>query len=310
VSAAGLLIGYTKVDHFSVFLGSRPKLAATGVSSLTTPYSLKTKNKEWTWKGEKCVFSDNSQVKEPISIENCTIGDFREAGKRILLIGDSFTAAFTHGFDQLVQKRNYSVTITSSFQSSPIKEIPNKSALSKANDFYWNSTVPSLIKELRAGDIVFLINNLHEFSPKKKTSQNTRQLQLLEKGLVRFSNELKSKGIALAILNANPSASEAGCFPAITVNQWYSPVRNEKCKIPDRKTTLDRRKNLDKVLKRVSTSSGLTVIDLLGVFCPLEKCTYYARDGSILYRDEYWHPSVEAAQLSGDVFFKQFADRQ
>lgn len=305
-SAATLLIGYAEAKPFSIFLGTKPKLTATGVPSLITPYSLKNNSVQWTWSGEKCVLSDGSQVDKVLRIENCTIGDFRQADKRILLIGDSFATAFTQSFDKLVQERNYAVTITSSFQSSPIREIPNKSVLSKANDFYWNSSVPSLIKELRAGDIVFLINSLREFSLAKKTSQNTRQLQLLEKGFVRFSNELKSQGIAMAILNAIPFAIEAGCTPQIGAIQWYSPFGNQKCKIPDRKTTLERRSNLDKVLKRVSTSGGVMVIDLLGVFCPLEECTYHAVDGAFLYRDEFGHPSVEAAKLSGDIFLKKF----
>lgn len=309
-SAAILLIGYVKIEPFSLFIGSRPRLIATGVSSLTTPHTLKNKDGQWTWKGEKCVLSDNSQVGKVLRIEDCTIGDFRQADKRILILGNSFSAAFTHAFDKLVEKQNYAVTLTSSWGASPVKEIPNKSTWDKANDFYWNSTVPSLVEQLRAGDIVFLINDMAGFSPKTKTSENTKGLQLLESGIARFSNELKARGIRLAILNGNPFAREANCNPESAVSQWYSPFGSKKCEIPDRKTTLDRRKNLDEVLRRVSTTSEVKVVDLLAVFCPFEKCTYYAKDGSILYRDEWSHPSVEAAKLSGDAFFKQFADRQ
>ena len=307
-SVAVLLIGYVKIEPFSLFLGSKPRMIATGGTSLTTPHSLKNKDGQWTWKGEKCVLSDNSQVGKVLRIADCTIGDFRQANKRILILGDSFSAAFTHAFDKLVLERNYAVTITSSWGASPVKEIPNNGTWDKANDFYWNSTVPDLIEELRAGDTVFLVNDMEEFSPKMNTNQSSKQLQLLELGLIRFSKELKSQGIGLAILNGNPFAREASCTPEAAISQWYSPYGSRKCEIPDKKITLERRKGLDKVLKKVSSTRGVKIIDLLAIFCPLDECTYYAKDGSILYRDSASHPSVEAAKLSGEVFFKQFTD--
>jgi peptidoglycan/LPS O-acetylase OafA/YrhL len=310
VSAAALLIGYTRTEPFSVFLGSKPKLIATGVSSLTSPYSLKNKNRQWIWKGEKCVLADNSQVGKLIRTEDCTIGDFEKASKRILILGNSFSVAFTQAFDKLIEKQNFAVTITSSWGASPIKEIPNTGTWDKANDFYWNSTVPDLLKQLREGDIVFLINDMESFSPKKTTDEDSNRLRLLELGLTRFSNELKARGITLAILNGNPFAREANCNPQSALSQWYSPFGKKKCEIPNRETTLERRKNLDKVLQKVSTTSGVKTVDLLGVFCPFEECTYFAKDGSILYRDEWSHPSVEAAKLSGDIFFMQFADHR
>ena len=309
-SAAILLIGYVKAEPFSIFLGSRPRLMATGVHSLIIPYSLKNKNKQWTWRGEKCVLSDNSQVGKVIRIEDCTIGNFRDANKRILILGNSFSAAFTHAFDKLVENQNYAVTITSSWGASAIKEIPNKGTWDKANDFYWNSIVPDLIKELRTGDIVFLVNDMAGFSPKKKTNQNTNQLRLLELGLIRFSNELKSQGVTLAILNGNPFAREANCNSLSAARQWYSPFGVENCKIPDKKTTLQRRRELDKLLTKVSQSNQVKIIDLLDIFCPLEKCTYYSKNGLMLYRDEFSHPSIEAARLSGDVFFRHFSDQK
>lgn len=309
-SAAALLIGYARTKPFSVFLGSKPRIMATGVPSLSSPYVLRGKNRQWTWKGEACVLSHNSQVGKLIRIEDCTIGDFAQADKRIMIFGNSFSAAFTHAFDRLVLERNYAVTITSSWGAFPVKEIPSKGPWNKANDFYLNSTVPGLVKQLRAGDIVFIVNALEDFSPKKKTSENIKQLQLMESGITRFANELKARGITLAILNGITFAREAKCTPESAVSQWYSPFVNQKCEIPNKEITIERRRQLDEVLKKVSSSSGVITVDLLGVFCPLDECTYYAKDGSILYRDEYAHPSVEAAILSGDIFFKQFADNK
>lgn len=309
-SPATLIIGYVKTEPFSLFLGSKLQLIASGVSSLTAPYSLKAQNSEWTWKGEKCVLSDNSQVGKVIRIEDCTIGNFEKADRRMLILGNSFSAAFTHAFEKLVEDKNYAVTITSSWGASPIKEIPNNGPWDKANDFYWSSTVPTLTKKLRAGDIVFLINDMAGFSPKEKTGEVAKQLELLGLGLTRFSTELKAQGIRLAILNGNPFAREARCKPESAVKQWYAPFGKKKCAIPDRETTLERRKKLDELLRRVSAVGGVTIVDLLDVFCPLDDCTYYSKDGSILYRDEFSHPSVEAAKLSGDVFYTLFTGYQ
>lgn len=310
VSVAALLTAYTNTQPFSLFLGSRLKLTATGVPSLTVPYSLTANNRQWTWEGQSCVLSDNSQVGKQIKVEDCTIGDFKNANKRILILGNSFSAAFTHAFDKMVSERDVAVTITSSWGASPIHEIPNKGIFNKANDFYWETTVPGLIRQLRAGDIVFLVNDMADLSPKQATQEQSKKLQLLESGLMRFANELKLQNIRLAILNGNPFAREASCKPEQALLQWYSPFGRKKCEIPDRKTTLERRKNLDEVLTRVAAKSGVIVIDLLPLFCPDEKCTYFTSDGVALYRDEYSHPSVEAARLSADTFLRHFTHHQ
>lgn len=45
----------------------------------------------------------------------------------------------------------------------------------------------------------------------------------------------------------------------------------------------------------------VSVVDLMDVFCPYTLCTYEASNGQILYRDEWSHPSVEAARLAAPV---------
>jgi hypothetical protein len=42
---------------------------------------------------------------------------------------------------------------------------------------------------------------------------------------------------------------------------------------------------------------GLVPIDVIDVFCPGDTCTYEHPNGTMLYRDSYSHPSVEAARL-------------
>jgi hypothetical protein len=39
---------------------------------------------------------------------------------------------------------------------------------------------------------------------------------------------------------------------------------------------------------------ALRVVDLFDAFCPGPRCTYRGADGTVLYRDEHSHPSIEA----------------
>jgi peptidoglycan/LPS O-acetylase OafA/YrhL len=211
LTSAAILIGYVKTQPFSIYTGKKVKLAAIGVPSLTNPYTLKRGSDIWTWAGDDCVLSNNSQVGKKISPEKCTIGNFHKADKKILVLANSFSAAFTQAFDRLVLEKNFSATVTSSWGASVIKEFPNNSAWDKANSFYWSSVVPELIGRLKAGDIVFLANDMTYFSPQKTSESNSGSIQLLKAGLNRFSSELKQKEITLAVLHGNPFAREAGC---------------------------------------------------------------------------------------------------
>jgi len=114
-------------------------MVAVGVPSLTNPYSLKEAN--LLWRGDKCVLSENLQVSKKISVEDCTLGNFSNAKKRVMVLGNSFSTAFTQAFDDLVVSDGYSVTITSSWGASPVKEIPNEGTWEKANNYYWDSYV-------------------------------------------------------------------------------------------------------------------------------------------------------------------------
>ena len=309
LASATVLLGYVKTQPFNLYSGTKVKLAATGVSSLTNPYTLQKGAFTSTWAGDNCVLSDNSQVGKKISPEKCTIGNFNKADTKILVLGNSFSAAFTQAFDKLVLERNYSATITSSWGASVIKEFPNNSAWDKANDYYWSSVVPELIGKLKAGDIVFLVNDMAYFSPKTKSESNSKAIRLLKSGLNRFSSELKQKGIILAVLHGNPFAREAGCNSQSAARQWYSPFDHIKCKIPDRQQTLARREELDLALRELESKNKLIVVDLIEIFCPSSKCTYYSKNGMMLYRDEWSHPSVEAARLSGEIFYEKFAGK-
>ena len=301
VTAVVLLFSLAKIPNLSLYTGQSPSLVAVGVPSLTNTYSLKQVNS--LWKGDKCVLSDNSQVGKKILVEDCTLGNFSNAKKRVIVFGNSFSAAFTQAFDDLVALDGYSVTITSSWGASPVKEIPNNSVWDKANYYYWDSVVPSLINRLKPGDWVFLINDMAEFSPKYRTSETNEKLKQLESGLEALSDKLSAGGIRLTILHGNPFAREANCQPAIAAKQWFH-LFGGPCQLPSRSESLLRRDNLNKVLVSLEAEGKLHVVDTFDVFCPEEQCTYSAKNGQVLYRDEFSHPSVEGARLSSPIIRK------
>ena len=301
VTTAALLFSLAKIPNLSLYTGQTPSMIAVGPSSLMDSYLLKQVNS--MFKGDNCVLSDNSQVGKRIVIDNCTLGDFSNARKRVLVIGNSFSTAFTQSFDDLVLLDGYSVTITSSWAASPVKEIPNKGLFAKTNYYYWDSVVPSLINRLKPGDWVFLINDMAMFSPKYRTSETNEMLKQLESGLETLSDKLSTRGIRLAILHGNPFAREANCQPVIASKQWFNPFGGP-CQLPNRSESLLRRDNLNKVLVSMEAEGKLQIVDIFDVFCPEDQCTYSAKNGQILYRDEYSHPSVEGARLSSPIIRK------
>ena len=285
--------------QLSLYTGYSVSLVASGGESLTNTYSLN----NFLWEGEKCVLSNNSQVGKQIAIEDCTLGSFNTAKRRVLVIGNSFSAAFVQAFDDLVISDNYSVTITSSWGASPVKEIPNTTPWDKANSYYWNNVFPSLMNLLRQDDWIFLINDMANFSPKHSTPEVNENLEKLEIGLDTLSTRLSARGIRLAILHGNPFAREAHCKPEIAAKQWFH-LFGGPCKLPNRRESLLRRDNLNKVLVKLEAEGKLRVVDLFDIFCPGELCTYNAKNGQILYRDEYSHPSVEGVRLSSPIIRK------
>jgi peptidoglycan/LPS O-acetylase OafA/YrhL len=300
-NAAILLFTLINIPNFSLYTGHNTSLVAVGVASLTNPYSLK--QVDSVWRGEECVLSDNAQVGKKIAIEKCTLGNFSQAKKRVLVLGNSFSSAFTQAFDELVISDGYSVTITSSWDASPVKEIPNKSNWDKANNYYWDVVIPDLINNLRSNDLVFLINDMASFSPKHRTSESDEKLKQLETGLIAFSDKLSEKGIKLVILHGNPFAREANCQPIAAAKQWFS-LFGSPCKMPNRSESLLRRDSLNKVLVSLKAADKLNIVDIFDVFCPGEQCTYNAKNSQFLYRDEFSHPSVEGVRLSSPIIRK------
>lgn len=297
ILAAAALAALAKPLRGALYTGQAPRLAAVGTHTLVAPYSRPDGS---VWRGLPCVLSDNDAVGQRIAIEDCTLGDFAAAQRRVLVLGNSHSAAFTQAFDELVDSDHYAVTLTSSWGASPVAEIPNRDVWGLANDYYWSEVVPSLLARLQPGDWVFLVNDLARLSPRHPSDASRERLRQLHDGLLALSDRLAARGVRLAVLHGMPFAREANCEPAAAIPQWFAPGGGP-CHYLSRAETLSRRADLDAVLTGLQERGKLAVVDLMPLFCPGETCTYRAGDGTLLYRDSYSHPSVEAVRLAAPV---------
>jgi peptidoglycan/LPS O-acetylase OafA/YrhL len=309
VSVAVLLMALVKMPDSFLYTGRVPSLLEEGSLSLRDAYSLtqgdvQTKlQKGLRWGGRQCILAQNSDAGKKILVENCTLGDFANTKRRIMVIGDSFGASFIEAFDELVVSDGYAVTLTSCWAASVVKEIPNTTEWADANNYYWQSVVPPMVARLKPGDLVFMMNDLSDFSPKHPTSETSTKLKQLKTGLEVFSDQLAAKNIKLAILHGNPFAREANCQPVVASKQWFS-LFGGPCKLPTRSESLARREPLNEVLVALEREEKLRIVDLFNVYCPDETCTYNAKNGQILYRDEHSHTSVEGARLAAPIIRK------
>lgn len=299
-SIASLITGFIAIPNLSLYVGKHPSLIESGVQSLSNAYHLN--GTDFSWGGNDCILSENEQARQgkELPLDKCVLGDFIKAERRVMIFGNSFSAAFVQGFDDLVKLDKYAVVITSSWDASPVKEMPNLGMWSEASSYYWNSIFPSLVNSLKPNDWVFLMNDLAWLSPEKPSPASEKSLKQLEQGLENLSQQLSEKDIHLAVLHGNPFAREAGCKPAIAAKQWFQPFGG-LCKIPDKAESLSRRQALDDILVSLERQGKIHIVDLFDTFCPKKICTYNAANGDLLYRDEYSHPSVEGARLSAPI---------
>lgn len=262
----------------------------------------------WRWAGEACVLADNRQIGKCLPLKPCTLGDPASARRRVLVLGNSFSATLVAGFDRLVRDEGHAVTVTSSWAASPVPELTNLGPYAPINAHYWNQEVPALLAGLRPGDWVFLASDMMMFSPPQgdPAQRQGQQLALgqLEQGLNRLMRQLQQRGLRLAVLHGNPFAREAECHPASAVPQWFAPAGGP-CAMPDRANSLRRRQPLDQLLRQLERRGQLRVVDLFDLFCPGPRCSYSGADGTVLYRDEHSHPSIEAMRLAAPAIRQQ-----
>ncbi|WP_157900301.1 acyltransferase family protein [Rhodoferax koreense] len=282
-----------------LYLGIRPALAERGAESLARPY---TAIDGLAWAGEKCVLQSNRDVGKTIDPQACSFGASPNP-RRIIVFGNSFSAAFLHGLEELARNDRFTITLTSSWGASATPNMPNKSEWSAVNTYYWDKIYPELASSLKSGDWVFLMSDLHDFSPSKASLESRDLIGRYRSELSGMAQQLGRRRVKLAVLHGNPFAREAQCEPAIALAQWFSPF-GRPCNFYGKEDTLQRRRPLDIALK--SLGSQIVIVDLLDVFCPSATCNYEGKSGEVLYRDGWSHPSAEAARLSYPILRDAF----
>jgi peptidoglycan/LPS O-acetylase OafA/YrhL len=295
LSSTAAIIGLLMSPSEGLLYAGKREATGTGVASLVDPY--RAPDGLGTWRGADCILSDNSQVGKHISAVGCTLGNFADARHRVLVIGNSFAAAFVQAFDRLVVTDNYAVTITSSWGASVVPEVANTSPWARASDYYWKTVVPTLMADLRERDWVLMVDDMSGFSSKEASTASDQALKNLELGLTRLADETSKRGIQVAVVSGLPFARDNQCAPGETTRQWFTPF-GPPCEYVSRAGTLSRRAKLDQLLARLEAQRMIHTVDLMEVFCPRATCTLEAANGQLLYRDEWFHPSVEAARLS------------
>lgn len=285
--------------HERLFLGAPPKLVARNVETLSDPYTIA--GSAFTWRGDKCLLTSDSEVGKALSVSDCTLGNFDTAPHRVLVLGNSYAAAFTHAFDQMVLNDHYAVAVFSSWGASPVKEVPNRTQWAKANTYYWQSVVPKLTPRLRRGDWVFLVSDTFLLAPEPPDAQSRGDLKLYEAGLRRYSDELARSGVRLAVLATSPFIRESECTPETAVPQWFAPGGGA-CKFFSKEETIARRAPVLAILRKLDRQHAIVLVDLFDMFCPGKYCTFVDPSGRVLYRDEFSHPSVEAAEEAAPIF--------
>ena len=303
---AGIMLMLAIPLNGRLYTGTTVKLEARNVDSLSYPYRVP--QTPYQWAGAPCVLSTNAEAGRDIPLNACTLGRLNQASRRVMVIGDSFAAAFVHGFDALVRDDNYSVTITSSWGASPIGEVPNDSQWPKINEYYWNSVVPRMVSRLRRGDQVVLMSDLAGLVPAHADPKAGRKRKLFEAGLRRFSAELGQAGIRLVVFNVNPLIRDSGCKPEMAVPQWFV-FGAPPCKFFSKAETIVRRQPVAAMLRQLERERRLAVIDLLDPLCPRQTCTFLGANNQVLYRDESSHLSVEAVHMVAPLLRRLLTSR-
>lgn len=282
-----------------LYTGQLPDMAAAGdIADQTLRAPYRGADGRSVWKGEPCVLSKADQVGKRIEIEDCTLGDFATADRRVLVAGNSIAAAFVPAFDSLVRDDRHAVTITSAWAAPPAPSIPSTGIWNNVHRYYWDVLVPGMIDRLRPGDMVLIIGNLSAFAS-GDVERDRRSIVPLENALVSLSARLGQRGLRLAVLVALPFAHEAECEPIVATKQWFAPFGGP-CRYYSRAETLRRRAAIDEVLSRLQKGGIIKVIDLIDIFCPGTECTYLSAGGQLLYLDSAGHPSVPGARLAAE----------
>lgn len=283
-----------------LYAGTPVALAARGVDSL-----MDDKRADGTllWSAKRCVLASNQDVGKTIDLDACTVRARNGADRRLLVIGNSYSVAEFEMYTVLAERNIGSVTITSSWGASPVPGMVNQTPWSKANAYYWETVVPSLLSRLKEGDLVVMANDVALLSPASPSIETDRMLEQFEAGLSRFTAELEKRGIGVVFQAGNPFTREARCGPDSARRQWFHLAGYTPCTFYSKEYSLQRRSRLQAVLEEVrSTHGNFHILDLFPVMCPGAECRLTDDAGVILYRDGWSHPSIEANYRNRDAF--------
>ncbi|SLN21096.1 O-acetyltransferase OatA [Roseovarius albus] len=289
--AIGILTMINNPAVGTLYSGTPANLKQRGAESLVTP--LRDSNGQG-WAGEPCVITGEGGIGTAIPIDKCTFGQWDTAQKRILVIGNSFSTAFAGTFQELAKQTDTAILLTSSWGAPAVPEFGFHGPWKHANAYYWQDAIPSMAEDLQEGDLILMVSDLAELSPKYPADTEKRR-QTYETGLRSLSTTLRASGLKLAVLGPLPLVREAECTPNVAISQWFAP-KGGPCHLYTRDETLKRLKPLQSQLTTLKEEGVLQFINLFGFFCPGPVCNYGTNDTIILYRDEWSHPSLEAAR--------------
>lgn len=278
-----------------LYTGRSANLMASGSRSLGSEKTFG----EFSWSAEKCALRSNAEVGKQITFDECTIGTSQNVSRKFLVIGNSYSAAQIEMYEILVQRNRGSVAVTSSWGASIVPELKNTSPWAKASDYYWNTTIPSLLSHLSAGDVLLMISDSAHLAPLSQDTASQKQLNMLKLGLSKFTQHMNERGIIVIYQSSVPFIRESGCTPAAAVTQWWNIGGSSPCTYYSRQASLQRRHTYHQLLEDIALeNSNFVILDLFDLFCPSDLCKFYDDNGVFLYRDQFAHPSIEANILA------------
>jgi hypothetical protein len=283
-----------------LYAGTSVQMVAQGVESMIAD---KWHAGNLIWPARDCVLSSDNEVGKPIDFDICKLKEPVARAPAFLVVGNSFSAAEFEMYSALAEAGAGSVIATSSFGASAVPELPPMAGpYARASDYYWNSVFPRLSSRLEQGDVLIMINDLYDLTPKRVTPEVRQKLSLLRSSLSRIAKELQTRGIEILFQTQNPLFREANCTPDRAKAQWFK-LHAAGCNYYTKAYSLERIRGLYEALDDLGAENpNFHILDLFPVLCPGDLCQFNTSQGVPLYRDEWSHMSVEASYLARPLF--------
>jgi len=271
------------------YLGEKTSLIDKGIHTLA---AQRYRQGQLLWTPKDCVLQSDSDVGKKINLVGCALRSEHAAKRRFLVIGNSFSAAEFEMYSVLDDEGLGQVSATSAWAVPPVPQSEYAPPWAKSNAYYWDSVIPSLLGELKAGDVVIMVNDLTVLSPHNSSEPN--RIDVFKQALASIARSLEPKGIQIIFQGGLPFMRDAHCNPDLAKPQWFHVGGQELCRYYSRADSLKRLSPITEAIIELSREyKNFHVLDLFDVYCPGSVCRFYTDDGIFLYRDAI-HPSVEA----------------